>query len=96
MKVGISRTARFDLEGIRLWIARDNPDRATSFVRELRGRIDNLSIDWHLYPAVGGSDHAPIHRMNHRGYRIFYQVADSCVNVLNVHQGGRATPDFLA
>ncbi|MCE3519565.1 type II toxin-antitoxin system RelE/ParE family toxin, partial [Escherichia coli] len=36
MKVTLSTRARRDLEGIRLYIEKDNPTRAISFVDELR------------------------------------------------------------
>ncbi len=42
MKVEFSRKADQDLEAIGDWIAQENPDRAYSFVRELR--VDSLSL----------------------------------------------------
>lgn len=36
MKIALSTRARRNLEGIRLYIEKDNPTRAISFVNELR------------------------------------------------------------
>ena len=93
MRVVISGTARTDLQNIQRWIARDNPKRALSFVRELREQIRGLARWPNRFPAKEEVDPS-IRRLSYRGYRIFYRVSDSSVEVIEVHHGSRDTPDF--
>lgn len=93
MRVVISGPARADLEGIRRWIAHDDPRRADSFVDELQQKIERLAYWPKRYPASSGTDQL-IRRMNYRGYRIFYRIMDDGITVLHVHHHARSDPEF--
>jgi toxin ParE1/3/4 len=55
MIVYLSAEAESDLESIGDYIAQHNPERAVSFIRELRGQCEQLSVCrelTRLYPAT--------------------------------------------
>lgn len=84
MIVEISAAAEADLEAIGDYIARDNPRRAASFVREICDRcreIAELPEAWTLVPRY---EHNGIRRRVHGRYLIFYRVAPGRITVLHV------------
>ena len=91
MKVEISPQAQEDLDSIRRWIAQDNRSRAIGFTRELVDKIRSLSTASARYPQVDPQRYPGLHRLNYRGYRIFYRVHDGVAEVLHVHHGARGS-----
>lgn len=74
MKVTLSSRARRDLEGIRTYIEKDNPERATSFVGELRDTAKRLAEMPRAFPLVPRYERHGIRRRSHKGYGILYSV----------------------
>jgi toxin ParE1/3/4 len=80
--------AEADLEGIGDYIAKDNPARAASFVRELKAACQRLAET----PGMGvardklrpGLRMFPV-----RGYLIFYTPTDEGIEVVRVFSGAR-------
>jgi toxin ParE1/3/4 len=86
--VTFSRQAEADLIDIALWIARDNPDRAIGFTRELRAACRKIAILPRAYPpapAFGPN----ARRKNHGTYAIFYDVADDAILITTIVHGAR-------
>jgi plasmid stabilization system protein ParE len=89
MKVTITEPAEAELETIGDWIARDNPERALTFVLELRQSCETLSDLPHGYAMVPRYEHTGIRRRVHGNYLIFYRVASDVIEVLHILHGAR-------
>ena len=74
MKVRLSDEARADLRRIGDFTARDSPQRAQEFVRELRRRAMQLGENPLAFPLVPRHEHSGIRRRVFRNYLIFYLV----------------------
>jgi toxin ParE1/3/4 len=90
VRVELSSQALDDLRSIRDWIARDNPDRARSFVQELRQACAELAGRPLLYPAL--AERPAVHRRKYKRYLIFYTVEDDRIVVVAVTHAAR---DYL-
>ena len=87
MIVELSAEAERDLERIGDWIARDNPERAASFVAELLDACLGLGDFPERFPLVARYErHAVRHRV-HGNYLIFYRAERGKVVVLHVLHG---------
>jgi toxin ParE1/3/4 len=94
MRFRFSRRAEIDITEIGDFIARDNPARAVSFVRELRARCRQLT-DFPeaapVRPALGKGV-----RMSVFGpYLIFYVVQNDVLEIRRVVHGARDLPGEL-
>ena len=87
MKVDITSAAEADLEAIADYIARDNPMRALSFVRELYERCLDIAEMPAAWPIVPRYEHHGIRRRVHGRYLIFYRVSADCIIILHVLNG---------
>jgi toxin ParE1/3/4 len=76
MKVVITAEAEADLEAIGDYIARDNPARALSYVRELYQLCLDIADMPQAWPVVPRYEHHDIRRRVHGRYLIFYRIRD--------------------
>jgi len=91
MKCELSPLAELDLEEIGDYIARDNPARAVSFVREIRGRCVKIA---------GNPEASPLRHELGEGirmavfgrYLIFYTADSERVRIERVLHGARNIP----
>ena len=74
MKVALSTQARRDLEAIRLYIAKDSPARAITFVEELRETAKRIGEMPRAFPLVPRYEQHGIRRRSYRGYGLLYSV----------------------
>lgn len=82
MRAVFASDALRDLELIGDWIARDNPRRAVSFVREVRGAALSLK-DWpNRYPSIGADPR--LRRRPYGAYNIHYAVLDDRVLIWRI------------
>jgi toxin ParE1/3/4 len=95
MKVDITSAAEADLEGIADYIARDNPVRAVSFVRELYERCLDIADMPEAWPIVPRYEHHRIRRRVHGRYLIFYRVSADCITILHVLNGAMEVDTIL-
>ncbi len=94
MKLVLSPRAAEDLEEIGDYIARDNPERALSFVAEIEARCRKLLAAPEAFP--GRDDLLSGARMATYGrYLIFFRVLDDTVRVERVIHGARELRDLL-
>ncbi|WP_347304607.1 type II toxin-antitoxin system RelE/ParE family toxin (plasmid) [Croceibacterium sp. TMG7-5b_MA50] len=77
MAVILTPQARDDLRRIALFIARDNPARARSFVADLRAEAGRLATMPRAFPLVPRYEQQGIRRRSWRGYGILYMVAEA-------------------
>lgn len=82
-----TQTVLRTLENIAEYIAPDNPERASMFVRELRSSVHELE----MFPARGKAG-----RVNgtrelgiHKNYRAIYRVRKGDVEILRIHHVAR-------
>ncbi len=89
MKVALSQAARRDLREIALFIARDNKQRAQSFVRELRDKAVQIGDMPRAFPVVPYYEHHDIRRRSYRAYLIFYRIEHDRINIVRILHGAR-------
>ena len=89
MIVRITAEAEADLESIGDYIAKDNPPRALTFVRELRASCLGLSDFPERFALVPRYADQGIRHRVHGRYAIFYRVEAEGVTVLHVLHGAR-------
>lgn len=87
MIVELTAAAEADLEDIGDYIARDNPARALSFVRELARACLDLAAFPEAWPVVPRYQHLGLRRRVHGRYLIFYRIAEDRITVLHILNG---------
>ncbi len=95
MIVEFAAEAERDLEAIGDYIARDNPARALSFVRELRGKCLGLDYMAERFPLVPRYESAGIRRRGHGDYLIFYRVGPDKVVIVHILHGAQDYASIL-
>ena len=93
MQVIFSPAAEQDLEDIGDYIARDNPARALTFIREIREHCRSIVIAPRaapLWPELGDN----IRMVPHGRYLILYSLLDDTVRVERVLHGARDRRGF--
>ena len=92
MIVRILPAAEAELEDIGDYIARDNPGRAVSFVRELREKCVSLAHMGLSFPLVQRYDHHGARHRVHGNYQSFYRIvggSDERVDVIHILHSAR-------
>lgn len=89
MKVVLSNAAEADLEDIGDHIARDNPRRALTFLRELRGVMLRLGDMPNALPLVPRYEHHSIRRRVSGSHLIFYRIEADQVFIVHILHGAR-------
>ena len=89
MIVTLTSEAEADLEAIGDYIAKDNPDRAISFVEEIVARCLQLAQTPHAYAIVPRFAHLGIRKRTFGNYLILYRVLDDQVEVLHIVNAAR-------
>ncbi|MBW7922126.1 MAG: type II toxin-antitoxin system RelE/ParE family toxin [Rubellimicrobium sp.] len=85
---------RADLKEIGDYIARDNPVRARSFMRELNARMAEIARRPRSFPLR--SDLGPgLRAAQHGPYLIFFVETDATVRIVRVLHGARNLPQLL-
>lgn len=82
-----TKTALRTLDEIAAYIAQDNPERATRFVRELRDSTQQLEA----FPGLGraGRVHGTRELVLHKNYLAIYRVREGVVEILRIHHSAR-------
>ena len=84
MIVELTAAAEADLELIGEHIARDNPLRAASFVRELYRSCLDIADMPEAWPVVPRYEHHGIRRRIHGRYLIFYRIENARITILHI------------
>ena len=87
--VALTDLAEADLEEIGLYIAQDNPNRALSFVAELRKSCFELDRLAEVYPVLFLDQGRAVRRRVFGRYLIFYHIRDNDVIVARIMHGSR-------
>jgi len=89
MIVVLTETAIADLVAIGRHIAADNPQRAKTFVAELKFRCHELGTMPKAFALVPRHKHTGVRRRPYGNYLIFYRIAADIVEVLHVLHGAQ-------
>jgi toxin ParE1/3/4 len=92
VNVRILPAAEAELEAIGDYIARDNPRRALSFVRELRDKCLDLADMALAFPVVPRYEDCGVRHRVHGNYQIFYRIVGQPaerIDVIHVLHGAR-------
>ncbi len=84
MRVIITPRAQADLEAIGDYIALHDPDRAISFVGELRIRCLTLAENPERFPLAERLAAKGVRKLSHGNYLIFYRIYPDRVTVARV------------
>ena len=95
MIVSFTVAALGDLEDIGDFIARDNPERAESFVAEIEQKCREVSDFPDAFPIVDGHERRGIRRRRHGKYLIFYRRAKNRVVIQRILHAARDYGVFL-
>jgi len=91
MQVVLSRFVKADLQDIGDWIARDNPQRAVTFVQEIREAFHRIGDDPRIYrlrPEIGEDARLCVVGR----YVILFWIDEDVVRIERVVYGGRDLP----
>jgi toxin ParE1/3/4 len=89
MKVVFAEPAETDLEQIGDFIAKDNPPRSLSFVKELRTAAKGLARFPRRFPRALGVWPGEVRRRVHGNYLLIYRVETGQVTILRILHGAR-------
>ncbi|TPE59212.1 type II toxin-antitoxin system RelE/ParE family toxin [Sandaracinobacter neustonicus] len=89
MIVHLSAEAEYDLEAIGDYIAQDNPQRALSFLHDLRIKCTELADMPERFPLVARYEASGVRRRIHGDYLIFYRVEPGKIVILHILHGAR-------
>ena len=90
----LAREAQIDLRNIADYIARDNPERAVSFVEELLAAMEvirerpesfRLRVEWR----------PDLRSTVHHGYQIIFRFSVATVEIVRVMHGSRDIPTLI-
>jgi|SRR6267154_4600562 len=91
MRAQFTPQAESDLEEVGDYIALDNPQRALSFIREIRQHCEKIAVGPHHY--VARPDLGDTTRMcTHGNYLIDFEPSDDGALILRVLHGARMVP----
>ena len=87
MLIKWTNTALASVDEIAGYIAKDNPTRATTFVRELQDAVTKLQG----HPGIGRAGRVPGTRelVLHKNYIAIYRVRGDVVEILRLHHAAR-------
>lgn len=93
MEIVWTRKALDNLDAIAAYIARDNPQRASSFVGEIKDKTELLAH----FPAIGRPGRVPGTRelVVHENYVLPYRIKGGVVQIIRVHHVARLWPQRL-
>ena len=99
-KTIITPRALSDLQEIRDYIARRNPDNAAAFLQKILVAFDRIEASPKFFGKAEENAFVPydLHQFVVKPYRILYRVSGSTVQILHVRHGAqkRATNDDLS
>jgi toxin ParE1/3/4 len=95
MIVELTAEAEVDLGAIGDYIARVNPARAASFVRELYRSCLDIADMPEAWPVVPRHEHHGIRRREHGRYLIFYRIGDVRITILHILNGAMEVEPIL-
>ena len=95
MRVLITAEAEADLESSGDYIARDNPVRALSFVRELYQLCLDIAETPQAWPVVPRHEQHGIRRRVHGRYLIFYRIGADRITILHILNGAMDVESML-
>jgi plasmid stabilization system protein ParE len=94
VRLEFSRWVESDLDSIADYIAQDNPQRAITFIREIRQKMHRIAeqpLIYQLRPEIGEEARLAVVGR----YVILFRVLDDVVRIERVVYGGRDLPSLV-
>jgi toxin ParE1/3/4 len=88
MNIIFSELAESDIEAIGDYIARDNPHRAVTFIRDMRGHCRQITTMPKGFP-LRHDISAGLRMASYRDYLIFYHETESAIRIERILHGAR-------
>ena|SRR5688572_15024520 len=88
-----AQEAQLNLQSIRQYIAKDNPEAATAFIRRIRARARKIGVMPTAGVPVAESSDSNVRETYVGSYRIIYRLAEDRVRILMVIHGARLLSD---
>ena len=89
MIVILTETAIADLVAIGRHIKTDNPQRAETFVAEIKSRCHQLGAMPKAFALVPRHERSGVRRRPYRDYLIFYRIVADTIEVLHILHGAQ-------
>lgn len=89
MKVVLTGNALADLASIASFIASDNPERAGSFLLEMREACSGLSHNPERFPLVARYQHLQIRKRVFGRYLILYRIGATEIEIIHIAHEAR-------
>jgi plasmid stabilization system protein ParE len=89
MIVVLTEAAIQDLVAIGRYIAADDPQRAETFVADLKTRCHQLGTMPKAFALVPCHEHTGVRRRPYKNYLIFYRIAGDTIEILHVLHGAQ-------
>ncbi|MCH5266670.1 MAG: type II toxin-antitoxin system RelE/ParE family toxin [Lachnospiraceae bacterium] len=96
MRVIWSDLAIEDLREIEEYIARDNPERAISFIMELLDYGDSLGIEGQTRKGTPAKwiDNSNVRELYYDKYTIVYEITDHTIEIHEIHNSAKLSRHF--
>ena len=95
MQVEFTSLAETDLREIALYIGSDNPQRAITFVLELRAASRGIGDFPRRFEKIADRNGEAVRRRIYGSYAIIYRHNDERTAILRIIHGSKVTPDFI-
>lgn len=95
MIVFITAEAEADLERIGDYIAKENPQRAISFIQELVDRCERLAETPRGFALIPRYEHTGVRRRPYGNYLIFYRMNEDRIEILHILNGAQDIENIL-
>lgn len=89
MNLRFTEAAETQLEEIGDYIAQDNPERAITFIQDMRERCRSLSAFPSRFPLVERFEQNGIRKFAHGNYLIFFRIEGTTVVIVHVLHAAR-------
>ena len=86
MKIIWTHEALERLQGIRNYISKDSPDRASEFIQRIIDRAETIPLNPHLGRIVPELSNPEIRELIYKNYRIVYRKSKESIEILTVFE----------
>ena len=86
MKIIWTHEALERLQGIKKYISKDSPDRASQFLQRIIDRAETIPLNPHLGRIVPELSNPEIRELIYKNYRIVYRISNKSIEILTVFE----------
>ena len=86
MKIIWTHEALERLQGIKKFVSKDSPDRASQFIQRIIDRAETIPHNPHLGRIVPELSNPVIRELIYKNYRIVYRISKKSIEILTVFE----------